>query len=129
MIVDTSAVVAVLRQEQGYEVLVEALNKEVAVGISAASYVEVCAVLARTQEQQAVVDELLRVFAVRTVAFDERQAKVAVAAYQRYGRGSGHPAKLNMGDIYSYALAKTRGESLLFVGDDFVHTDVVAALK
>lgn len=63
------------------------------------------------------------------VAFDRDLAEAAILAHGRYGRGSGHPAHLNMGDCFSYALAKTRNLPLLFKGDDFVHTDIVPALK
>ncbi|QIM18911.1 type II toxin-antitoxin system VapC family toxin [Leucobacter coleopterorum] len=129
MIIDTSVVVAVLRQEPGFEALVEVLVAEPAPSMSAASYVETCAVLARTQEQQSLVDDLLRVFSVQIIPFDTKQAKFAAAAYQQFGRGSGHRAKLNLGDAYSYALAKAQGEPLLFVGDDFVHTDVMVVHK
>lgn len=129
MIVDTSAIVAVLQEEPGHEALIEALHTELALRISAASYVEACAVMVRAPEKQALIDEFLRVFDVQIVPFDATQAKVAAVAYGQYGKGSGHPAKLNLGDTYSYALAKSLGEPLLFVGDDFVHTDVCVAVR
>lgn len=96
--------------------------------MSAASYVEVCAVLGRTAEQRTAIDGLLSDADIDIVPFDRLQARAAVLAYQRYGRGSGHPAKLNLGDVFAYALASTRNEPLLFVGDDFTHTDVSPAL-
>jgi ribonuclease VapC len=71
-----------------------------------------------------LVDRLLRAYEIQIVPFDEEQARVAAQAYRDYGRGSGHPAGLNLGDTYSYALAHVTGEPLLFVGDDFVHTDI-----
>jgi len=56
------------------------------------------------------------------------QVEIAREAYARYGRGIGHPARLNFGDCFAYALAKQTGEPLLFVGDDFVHTDLAFAV-
>jgi ribonuclease VapC len=58
----------------------------------------------------------------------ETQAHIARGAYRDFGKGSGHPAKLNFGDCFAYALAKESGEPLLFKGGDFAHTDIVAAL-
>lgn len=63
------------------------------------------------------------------VAFDAHQVRMASEAYARYGRGSEHPANLNYGDCFSYALAIARDEPLLFKGDDFIHTDVRVALE
>jgi ribonuclease VapC len=62
------------------------------------------------------------------VAFDQHLAEVAVSAHVRFGRGSGHPANLDLGDCFSYALAKSRNLPLLFKGNDFIHTDIVPAL-
>jgi ribonuclease VapC len=56
------------------------------------------------------------------------QARLAAQAYREYGKGSGSPARLNLGDTFSYALAKDTGQPLLFVGDDFTHTDITSAL-
>ena len=75
------------------------------------------------------MERLLDLWEIETVAFDPAQAEIASQAYRDFGRGSGHPAALNLGDCYSYALAVATGEPLLFVGDDFVHTDVVAAYR
>ena len=72
---------------------------------------------------------MLAEFGVETIAFDAEQARLASDAYRDYGRGSGHPANLNLGDCYSYALAAQRNEPLLFVGDDFTHTDLESALN
>lgn len=128
MIVDTSALVAVMRAEPGYETIVEALELASSREISAASYVELSAVMGRTAGRQLAVDETLAGFRVEIVPFDEHQARIAVQAYGRYGRGSGHPARLNLGDVYSYALASATGEPLLYVGGDFARTDVASVL-
>ena len=75
------------------------------------------------------VDVLLAKFGIQVIPFDENQARLARAAYRDYGRGSGRPAHLNMGDCFSYALAAVTGEPLLFVGDDFTHTDLTPGLR
>jgi ribonuclease VapC len=59
----------------------------------------------------------------------EAQARIAREAYRDFGEGSGHPARLNFGDCFAYALARATGETLLFKGNDFVHTDIAVALK
>lgn len=124
MIVDTSAVVAVIRQEPGSEALSAAMAAVDDLVMSAATYVELFAVAGRTPTAASELTSVLDAFGIEVIAFDDVQARVAASAYQRYGRGSGHPAHLNLGDTYSYALAWIRDEPLLFVGDDFVHTDV-----
>ncbi len=90
---------------------------------------ELNAVLARwlRPEDQRRVERLLDAWRIELVPFDAAQAEIATQAYRDFGRGSGHRAALNLGDCYSYALASVAGEPLLFVGDDFVRTDVVAA--
>ena len=74
------------------------------------------------------VDRLLDAWGVELASFDADQARVAQQAYRDYGRGSGHPAQLNLGDCFSYALATVADEPLLYVGDDFAHTDIPSAL-
>lgn len=69
-------------------------------------------------------NRLLDDYGIQVEAVDADQARVAAQAYRDYGRGSGHPARLNLGDTYSYALAQVTGEPLLFRGDDFTHTDI-----
>ncbi len=126
MIVDTSAIVAIVRGETGVEALKEALVNSSNSRISAPSYVELCAVMQRRDRPEIgrMVDRLLDDYAIRVEPFDAEQARVAAQAYRDYGRGSGHPARLNLGDTYSYALAHVTGEPLLFRGDDFTHTDI-----
>ena len=131
MIVDTSAVVAVLLGEKDAEPIFDILSTTTGLKMSAATAVELNAVLARRlrPEDQRRVERLLDLWEIETVAFDPAQAEIASQAYRDFGRGSGHPAALNLGDCYSYALTVATGEPLLFVGDDFVHTDVVAAYR
>lgn len=129
MIVDTSAIVAVVLDDADSEPLAEILLDATVSKMSAATAVEVNAVLTRRlrPQDQRRVERLLDEWQIELVPFDAEQAAVASRAYRDFGRGSGHPAALNLGDCYSYALADVTGEPLLYVGDDFVHTDVTAA--
>lgn len=129
MIVDTSAIVAIVLGETHSEQLAEILVNATASKMSAATVVEVNAVLTRRlrPEDQRRIERLLDVWEIELVPFDAEQAHIASRAYRDFGRGSGHPAALNLGDCYSYALAHVTGEPLLYVGDDFIHTDITAA--
>ena len=125
MIVDSSALVAVLMAEPEADELSEFLESR-AFSVSAATLTE-CLIVLRGKGGEAkalALDELLELTRATIVPLDEVQARLAGNAYSRYGRGSGHPARLNYGDCFSYALAISRDEPLLFTGDDFVHTDV-----
>lgn len=126
MIVDTSAVIAVVRSEPESEAFEELLATAGITRISAATKLELSIVAGPRQWPQ--VAELLAAARVETVAFDSAQFEVARLAHVRFGRGSGSAAKLNYGDCFSYALAKAYDEPLLFKGDDFTHTDVRSAL-
>jgi ribonuclease VapC len=130
VIVDTSAIIAIVLGEVGSEELEEALTRSTETRISAATYVELCAVMHRRDrpEIHRNVDRLLDAFGIEIAAFDAEQARVAAQAYRDYGRGTGHPARLNLGDAYSYALAAVTGEPLLYRGDDFLHTDLRSAV-
>lgn len=129
MIVDTSAVVAVLRCEPGWERLDHLLTSASSTSMSAASYVELGVVVDRGGDPTLArrADTVLDMWRVEIAAVTPEQARIARTAYRDYGKGSVHPAKLNYGDCFSYALASATGEPLLFVGDDFTHTDLVAA--
>ncbi len=129
MIIDTSAIVAIALNEPERDRLVDAILDAHAARISAASIVEISAVLMRRMapEDFRRVERLIDQLGVETVPFDAEQAASATRAYRDFGRGSGHPARLNLGDCYSYALADVTGEPLLYIGDDFAHTDITAA--
>ncbi len=131
MIVDTSAIVAVLQDEPTAPRLRAALERSGRNGMSAASYVELGIVLDRhaNATQQRQIQTVLNLFGIAIEPVTVEQAMVARSAYRDFGRGSGHPAKLNYGDTFSYALASVTGEPLLFVGDDFAHTDITSALR
>jgi len=130
VIVDSSALVAILQVEAQAPFL-ERLLVEVPSRISAATLVEVRAVVGGRTGPVGLrnLASLLQRFRVEVAPFDERQAEVASAAYRDYGRGSGSPARLDFGDTFSYALAFVEDEPLLYVGDDFSHTDIRSALE
>lgn len=128
MIVDTSALVSIMLREIDVMRYVEALERG-PVSISAATLVEAEMVVYGRRGPQALEElrRLMNEVDAKVIPFDEHQARIASDAHRRYGRGSKHPAKLNYGDCFSYALAIARDEPLLFKGDDFIHTDVRVA--
>lgn len=129
MIIDTSALVAILRDEPEAPRFAEAIASAAVRRISAASYVEVGAVIdaARDPVASRRMDELITTASVSIEPVTGDQARIARSAYRDFGKRSGHPAGLNFADCFSYALAIATGEPLLFKGTDFAHTDVVAA--
>ena len=128
MIVDTSALVAVLYKEpEGPGFLTAMLTSPVR--ISAVTLFEFGMVVdsLRNEEASRTVDLILNRIEAKVVAVDAETARMARAAYKRFGKKN-HPAKLNFGDCFPYALAKVTGEPLLFKGDDFAQTDIVSAV-
>ena len=95
--------------------------------ISPINYLEACVRLMKRKEDPGKVDELMALSAIRLADVTVEQTMFARKAYERFGKGN-HPAKLNLGDCFAYALAKARGEPLLFKGDDFRQTDIEAAI-
>ncbi len=130
MIVDSSAIIAILRNEPEAVAFARAIEAAPIVRISAANYVEVAAVIDKERDPIASrqLDEFIVEAQVAIEPVTPEHARIARAAYRDFGRGSGHAAKLNFGDCFSYALAKATREPLLFKGDDFVHVDVVPAV-
>jgi len=127
MVIDTSALVAVLLDEPERPDFVRAITAARIRLISSVTLVESSIVIESRRGEAAgrELDLLLHRAAFETVAVDEEQAQVARAAWRRYGKGR-HPAGLNFGDVFAYALARITGEELLFKGDDFLRTDIVA---
>jgi ribonuclease VapC len=129
MIVDTSALVAVVVREPGYEAVLAKLSGPTTVaGIGTPTIAELGIVLsARLRiDARSHVAELLDRLDIAEVPFGEAHWREAVDAYWRFGRGR-HPASLNFGDCLTYAVARLANEPLLFVGDDFAATDLIAA--
>jgi ribonuclease VapC len=131
MIVDFSALIAILKREPGSTVFEVAMNDADRVFISAATYFELSIVIdsRRDPAMSREIDDLLDRFSIDIEPVTAEQAHIARQAYRDYGRGSGHPANLNFGDCFSYALARAKREPILFKGDDFIHTDLRSAVK
>ena len=129
MIIDTSALVAILRDEPEAEICARAIESATARRVSAVNFVEAAVVIDGSRDPIASrrFDELLREAQILVEPVTEIQARLARDAYRDFGKGSGHSAKLNFGDCFAYALAKLTGESLLFKGDDFMQTDIKSA--
>ncbi len=127
MVINTSAVLAILLQETVVDRLVSAMEADRTRLISAAAVVESSLVLLGRYGEagEALLDRLLRGIGAEVVPVGEDQVVLARDAALRFGRGR-HPAALNFGDCFSYALSVARSEPLLFVGDDFSKTDVEA---
>ena len=130
MIVDSSALVTIIKREPGWETYSRALDSSKLLRLSAGSFIEISIVIDALRDpvlsarfDEVIVDSEIVIEPV-TVA----QARIARQAYRDYGKGSGHPAKLNFGDCISYALAREKREPILYKGDDFVHTDLRSAL-
>jgi ribonuclease VapC len=130
LIVDASALVAILRAEPDALAFARAIEDASVRRVSAANWVETAVVIDGPRDPLASrrFDEFCRLARLVVEPVTEEQARLAREAYRDFGRGSGHPASLNFGDCFAYALAKTTGEPLLFKGDDFRHTDVTPAL-
>jgi ribonuclease VapC len=126
MILDTSAVIAILQLEPEAASFAQAVQTLRPVRISAANWLEAAVVVDgnRSPGLSRRFDQFIRVAGVAIEPVTSRQAEVAREAYKAYGRGSGHPAHLNFGDCFAYALALEHDEELLFKGKDFAHTDV-----
>ena len=131
MIVDTSALIAILSREDDAEVYARAISAAAdARRLSAPGYLE-CAIVLDSQRDPILsrgLDDILQEAQFVIEPVTEHQARLARQAYADFGKGSGHPARLNFGDCLSYALAIDRREPLLFKGNDFGHTGVRSAL-
>lgn len=130
MIVDTSAVIALIQKEPGHERLLNVLIQNRGhVRMASPNFLEATIVVDSKRDPvlSQRFDEVIAQFDIQIVPFTVEHARVAREAYRDFGRGSGHPAKLNFGDSIAYALARSEREPLLFVGDDFPHTDIEAA--
>ena len=130
IVADTSAIVAIAFAEPERAAFVQALQGADRVLISTVSVVEARMVVHGRRGQRAVVliDDLIRLPMFELVAPGPAEVDAAYAAFVAFGKGSGHAAGLNFGDVFSYALAKVRGLPLLYTGDDFSETDIASAL-
>jgi ribonuclease VapC len=131
VIIDTSALIAILRDEPEAAACAKAIEAATHRRISAANFVETAIVVDGSRDPIASrrFDDLVIEARLVIEPVTEAQARIAREAYRDFGRGSGHPARLNFGDCFAYALARATGEPLLFKGADFANTDITLALK
>lgn len=130
MIVDTSAIVALLRKEPEALAIARVLDGEECLRMSAAASFELSIVIdsRRNAVMSREIDDLIERLSIQIEPVTVEQAHIAQQAYRDYGRGSGHAANLNYGECFSYALAREKREPILYNGDDFGHTDLRSAL-
>jgi ribonuclease VapC len=130
VVIDTSAIIAIALLEEEAERFSHSLAITPGKLISAATRFECASVIMTLKPVYGLgfLDDLLADTLVDTIAFDASQLSAAIEARRKFGRGAGHRAALNMGDCFSYALAKSRNLPLLFKGNDFIHTDIRPAL-
>ncbi len=129
MVLDTSAIAAILFDEPERRAFTQAVEDDPVRLISASNALE-CGILVEARRGEAAgreLDLLLHRASVQIVSVDQAQVELARGAWRRFGKG--HPAALNFGDCFAYALSAERGEPLLFKGEDFARTDVVPALR
>ena len=126
MIVDSSALIAILKEEPEADRFMVTLAEADELGMSAATYLETGIVVDRNDNPllSKRLDGVIATLAIAITPVTESQARLARAAYRRFGKGSGHSAGLNFGDCFSSALAIEQGQPLLFRGADFGQTDV-----
>ncbi|HET6144166.1 MAG TPA: type II toxin-antitoxin system VapC family toxin [Candidatus Acidoferrales bacterium] len=131
MIVDTSAIIAILRDEPEAQAFANAIASAKHRRLSAVNFVEAAAVIDSSRNPIASrrFDEFCSEADFTIESVTPEQAKIAREAYKDFGKGSGHPAQLNFGDCFAYALAKVLREAILFKGQDFKNTDLDSALE
>ncbi len=133
MFIDASAIVAILNQEPEADTFSDAIEQSGGAITSPLAVFEatlaVCRIRHATIEEAAAdVNEFLTIASVRYVPITAEQARTALDAFARYGKGRGHPAQLNLGDCFAYAVARDEGVPLLFKGNDFSRTDIESAV-
>jgi ribonuclease VapC len=128
MVIDTSAILAILLEEPEAAQFIHLIGADSLRLFAAVSFVEASIVLSNRKGEagERKLDEFLQRAKVQIISVDTRQAETARAAYRKFGKGI-HPAGLNFGDCFAYALAKTTKEPLLFKGNDFALADVQRA--
>lgn len=131
MVIDTSILFAIEFLEPEAEVYDSILRSADVRLMSVANAVELLVVLTRRRrfDQSAAVDDLIEDYAIELTPVDAAQMRLAWAGFARFGKGGGHPAQLNFGDCFSYALTKATGQPLMFKGTDFARTDVEVAIS
>ena len=129
MIVDASALLAIVFSEPERDRFLEIADSAGDLTMSVINFVEAGIKVDRDADARRApaLDKIVAELAIGVAPVTVAQGRLARQAHKKFGRGSGHPARLNLGDCFAYALAKTRREPLLFKGDDFSKTDIEAA--
>jgi ribonuclease VapC len=128
IVIDTSALIAVLRQEPERDAFADTIADADRRILPAHVYLEYVMVTCREPRARPWLDAFVERLRLATGVFDGMTARMAADAFLQYGKGRGHPAQLNFADCMSYAVAKHLGAPLLYKGDDFSHTDIESAL-
>jgi ribonuclease VapC len=134
MFVDASAIVAILTRESEADNLADTIEKARTPITSPIAIFEATLGVCRkrhasVEEAEQDVGEFLELAGVRIEPITDKEARTALAAFSRYGKGRGHPAQLNLGDCFAYAMAKNARTELLFKGEDFDKTDILSATQ
>ena len=129
---DASAIVAILAEEAASDMLLDSLEQDPSRSTSPLAVFEAVAALTRkrrvaVEQAEATVRDFLARAGVEVLSLTDKDADTAIAAFSRYGKGRGHPAQLNLGDCFAYAMAKNHRCALLYKGNDFAETDVRSA--
>lgn len=132
MFIDASALVAIVANEIDGAVLKQKVKNERHNLTSPMACFEACLAIRRLHkltplQALEIVNQFNKIYEVKQVSIEPRMTEVAIRAFERFGKGSGHKAKLNMGDCFSYACAKAHNVPLLYKGNDFIHTDIERA--
>ncbi len=127
MVLDTSALIAIIQSEPGSDKLISKIEQADSLKISAATFVEAGIVMSSRYGDPGVleVDQFIHRLGIKVIPVTDDQAVIALTAYCKYGMGR-HPAGLNYGDCFSYALASSLREPLLYIGEDFNRTDAIS---
>ena len=130
MILDSSALIAILQQESDAQKFAQSLDSAPLLKLSSPTYLETAMVHSGRYGAEALLelDELVARIGIEIIPFSHHAAQVAALAFLKYGKGQGHPAQLNFGDCIAYATSKVEAMPLLFKGDDFRLTDVECAI-
>lgn len=128
IVVDTSAVAAIFRREPEAFVFYERIGRAGSRFLPSSCLVEFTMLRRYGGDRRTWIATIIKAQEIQIASFTREMADIAADAAERYGRGTGHPARLNFGDCLSYAVAKHLGAPLLYKGDEFIHTDIESAI-
>ena len=125
VVVDSSAILSILLAESGSDEILTAISSNDC-SMSVGNYLESAIIVDSTKDPVAMrkFDAFIKASGIEIIPIDFKQVEIARVAYRDYGKGTGHPARLNFGDVFAYALASATNRELMCKGDDFVKTDI-----